>query len=122
MRMLFLCGPAAGCGSGHLCAARGSRPAGGHFLLLAQEKVTKEKSLEYNIRSGSLTPNRGPVFGGPNGRQRPEAVDGGHRSLCAPRAKGFPASVCGRFASLARSSHAEAGKCLVIGRFGVPGR
>src|SRR5512143_1851593 len=33
----------------HCVRARGSRPAGGHFLLLAQEKVTKEKSLKTDL-------------------------------------------------------------------------
>ena len=59
---LFFVGLRPGECSGLLRAARGSRPAGGHFLLLAQEKVTKEKSLEHNIRSCSLTPVGGPVF------------------------------------------------------------
>ena len=30
-------------------AARGSRPAGGYFLLSCQEKVTKEKALEPHL-------------------------------------------------------------------------
>jgi len=33
----------------HRVRAGGSRPAGGHFLLLAQEKVTKEKSLKTDL-------------------------------------------------------------------------
>jgi hypothetical protein len=34
--------------------ARGSRPAGGHFLLLAQKKVTKEEGLKTDLTDSSF--------------------------------------------------------------------
>jgi hypothetical protein len=35
--------------SAPVAAARRSRPAGGHFLLLAQKKVTKEEGLKTHL-------------------------------------------------------------------------
>jgi hypothetical protein len=37
----------------HCERARGSRPAGGHFLLLAQKKVTKEEGLNTDLTGSS---------------------------------------------------------------------
>ena len=58
---LFFVGLRPGECSGLLRAARGSRPAGGHFLHWHEES-NQRRCLQLNIRYRPLTPYGGPVF------------------------------------------------------------
>ena len=75
--------PSAGGGHWPGAAARGSRPAGGYFLLLAQKKVTKEEGLEINIRFDRAV-ERGAAYPRPQYLTQPASGSARCQSIAVP--------------------------------------